>query len=197
MRSFFCACLCLFLSSCAGLPASKTPASASPSTGSPMSTLSAAPETLATVEPSAAPEQMPTPTVDHNLVSTVVASGPMIEVTFDGKECTMNGPSRIPVGGFVLKFNNLTDHSATPWLSRHYPGKTWQDVLDFLGPPGSYIDETPGWIALLAYQRSVTERPGVSYRQYNLTLEAEYDIIVEMTSDYFWPCGPFTVQSGP
>jgi hypothetical protein len=125
-----------------------------------------------------------------------VASGPLIEVTFDGKECTADGPAEIPAGNLVLKYNNLTGHMATPWVSRHYPGKTWQDILDFIGPPGSIV-ETPNWIAILGYSRSISESPEVSYRQYDLTMEAEYSIVVEDPSDHVWPCGPFIVRAAP
>jgi hypothetical protein len=106
----------------------------------------------------------------------------------------VDGPTQLPIGSLVLKFINTAGDTATPWVSRNYPGKTWQDTLDFIGAPGSYVPDIPDWIAMLFTKRSATESPVVSYRQFDLTLEAEYSIIIEMGSDLIWPCGPFVVK---
>ncbi len=139
----------------------------------------------------------PPPLARHDVVSTLVAIGPMIEVSFDGTECTVRGPSEVPVGTQVFKFINSTGHIAIPWVARNYPGKTWQDALDEIGTPGSEVSETWDWIAILGPDRYISESPSISYRQYDLTIEAEYQIVVEFPTDHLWPCGPFHVVATP
>jgi hypothetical protein len=118
----------------------------------------------------------------------------MTEVSFNGTECSFAGPGEIPVGNLITKFTNDTGHIATPWLGRCYPGKTWQDLLDWIGPPGAvFHKETPPWFALVSYDRNISESPTVSYRQYKLKIQADYVIFVEYPSDYWWPCGSFRV----
>ena len=144
--------------------------------------------------PTAAATPHPPRLSTQEAISTIVASGPMIEVSFNGTECILNGPSEIPLGPLVVKFTNSTGHIATPWVARNYPGKTWEDILDWID---THPSETPGWIAILGYDFSVSETSTVSYRQYHLDLKAEYHIVAESLTDQFWPCGPFLVVETP
>ena len=194
MKNFFFACIGLFLASCTGFASSQTPASPSAATETKAPLSSTLPVTPTVAEPTPIPTQTPVPTATPNLVSTIVASGPLIAVNFDGATCTAEGPTEIPLGSLVLKFTNTTGETATPWVNRNYPGKTWQDVLDYIGAPGSYVPDIPDWIAFLFTRRSATESPTVSYRQFDLTIAGEYAIVVEMVSDILWPCGPFLVK---
>ena len=145
-----------------------------------------------TIAPVISTTSQPPALSTEQLVATVVASGPIIEVSFDGTECKVTGDSEFPVGHLVTKFTNNSGYIATPWVARCYPDKTWQDVVDWIGPPGQvFHKETPPWLALPGHGLSVSETPTVSYRQYDLPIQADYGIWVEYPSDYWWPCGPF------
>jgi hypothetical protein len=148
------------------------------------------------ITPSVSIPPKPAALSTQDLVSTVVASGPKIEVSFDGVACSIAGPTELPTGTLYTQFTNTTGHIATPWLGRCYAGKGWEDLLDWIGPPGAiYHKETPPWFALQNPDKNVSESPSVSYRQYSLKIKAEYIIFIEYPSDYWWPCGSFRVDS--
>ena len=137
-------------------------------------------------------QTQPAPIGTRELLATALAFGPIIDVAFDGQECTTSGETNLPVGNLVTRFTNTSGHIATPWLARCYPGKGWQDLVDWIGPPGTvFHKETTPWLAIPAHERSVTESSTVTYRQYDLPIEADYVIFVEYPSDYLWPCGAF------
>lgn len=185
----------LLLTSCsAGTAAvTSTPPPPPTSTQEVVSTVAPSPSATVTSTP------QPPPTATQDLVSTMVAVGPMIDVFFDGTECTVSGPTEVPTGNLVVRFTNAStaDQLTTPWVGRLYPGKTWQDYVEWIGVPGSYHHETPEWFAIPTIVRQVTESSTVSYRQYNLDVVAEYNLTVESPGDHFWPCGPFNVIAAP
>jgi hypothetical protein len=121
----------------------------------------------------------------------------MIEVSFDGTNCTVSGPSEVPTGNQVFKFTNSSGQVVTPLVGRNYPGKTWQDVLDAIGTPGTDSGASWNFVTVLGVDRSVSESPTVSYRQYGLKLEAEHHIALEGSGGQLWPCGPFHVVAAP
>jgi hypothetical protein len=133
----------------------------------------------------------PTP----DLLGTITAIGPAIEVTWDGERCTMSGSSELNVGEQAIAFNNLSGESAYIWVSWHYPGRTWEAILHDMGTPGS--DITPSGLGIMAWDHSLTIDSRLSYRVYTFTRVAEYDIVVEGRPEHFWPCGPFNVVATP
>jgi len=195
MKLHFLPLAAILLASCAGpvATATSTPPPPPTSTQEVVSTVAPSPSATVTSTP------RPPPTAAQDVVSTMVAAGPVIEVFFDWIECTLGGPSEVPAGSLVTRFTNATGASqtATPWVGRLYPGKTWQGVLDWIGAPGSYHRDTPEWFAIPTIERQVSESSTVSYRQYNLTIVAEYTLTIEFPADHSWPCGPFNVVASP
>lgn len=69
-----------------------------------------------------------------------------IEVTFDGNECTVSGPTEVPMGNYPFIWNDLSEQQNTDfWVSRLLDGKTFQDALDLQSEPGEYYPK-PSWI---------------------------------------------------
>lgn len=59
-------------------------------------------------------------------------------VTFDGSSCTYDGPQVIREGEITMIMDNLTDTPVGLDLAKLDDGKTWQDMLDYIGEPGSH-----------------------------------------------------------
>ncbi|MCJ7566858.1 MAG: hypothetical protein MUO58_04900 [Anaerolineales bacterium] len=68
-----------------------------------------------------------------------------LTVTFDGSSCKYDGPQVIREGEITMIMNNLSDSPVFVDLARLDDDKTWQDMLDYIGEPGSY-KQRPGWI---------------------------------------------------
>ena len=59
-----------------------------------------------------------------------------IEVTFDGNECTVSGPTELPIGEHSFILNDLSETNAELWVLRLRDGKTFQYLLDEQGERG-------------------------------------------------------------
>jgi len=142
--------------------------------------------------------ELPAPTPSPDLVSTLIAFGPTINVTFDGKQCTMGGSSEITTGKQVIAFNNLSGEAGYLYVGRNYPGTTWQDVLKDIRTPGATSAKAKN-VAILPWDHMAIADEKVSYREYQFIFVGEYHIVIEGQSDYFgiWPCGPFQVITAP
>jgi hypothetical protein len=166
-----------------------------PPPATPAATTTVAPSPIATIR--STPRS--TPLATAQIISTIVAAGPVIDVFFDGTVCAVDGPSEVPTGGLVVRFTNATGpgHLTTPWVGRLYEGKTWQDYVDWLGAPGSYHSDTPEWYVIPGILRQAWESPTVSYRQYNLTVAGEYNLTMEYPGEHWYACAPFYVVASP
>lgn len=186
--------LATFLFGCAA----PTPPSATPTTAPPVD-LAATPSLNPTLSPVPTIRFTRTPTLKptSDLIPTLIAMGPMIAVTFDGLDCKVDGPTTLVIGDQVFKFTYTTDGQAFLGLARNYPGKSWQDVLNFLGEPGSQHDTFPVWISMLGYKKSVYESSSVHYYLFEFTVAGEYHMIAEYPRGSWWPCGPFSVRTAP
>jgi len=142
--------------------------------------------------------QTPAPQPTLDILSTLIAKGPSIEVTFDSTGCTVAGSPELPAGEHVIVLYNDSGESAYLFPARHYPGKTWQEILQDIGTPGS-TDAQAKDIVLLPWDYFETADERVSYRQYDFSSEGEYHIVVEGQGKYhgIWPCGPFQVVPAP
>jgi hypothetical protein len=67
-----------------------------------------------------------------------------IVLTFDGKTCHYDGPNVITEGEVTIILNNETEYVASLWAARLDEGRTWQEMLDYIGPPGTSV-ELPSW----------------------------------------------------
>lgn len=193
MKHVTCLCIALLLASCASPTQAPPTGVAFPPTGE------------ATLEPGITgplPSAVPAPSAEvvtpnptlaptPDLVGTIVASGPSIDVTFDGQTCTIAGPTEVTRGEQAVAFHNLSQGGAYAWVGRNYPGRTWQDILHDMGTPGSY--SAPEGVAIMAWDHSVIVGPELSYQVYTFAMAGEYHVVAQAHGDYFWPCGPFFV----
>ncbi|UCF60138.1 MAG: hypothetical protein JSV37_10250 [Anaerolineaceae bacterium] len=80
----------------------------------------------------------PTPT----LVAEPILFG---EVTFDGRECTVEGPEEVPRGVYYFILNDESDKNLQLWVNQIFEGKTFEDLLAWQDEPGVYVPP-PTWI---------------------------------------------------
>ena len=69
---------------------------------------------------------------------------PVFEVIFDGKGCTVTGPSELPPGEHTFTFIDQSEWEGELWLVYLDEGYTIQDQLDLQGEPGVWIPK-PSW----------------------------------------------------
>jgi len=67
-----------------------------------------------------------------------------VVLTFDGKTCHYDGPKVIAEGDLTVVLNNQTDLEASLWVVKLDEGRTWQDLLGYIGVPGSSV-HPPEW----------------------------------------------------
>ena len=85
---------------------------------------------------------------------------PEITLTFDGKSCVYDGPASIKEGEVTVTLENKSEYELSLWAFKIEDGKTWQEVLDYIGPPGSPV-EPPDWSdSMLA--RDVPDKPNAT-----------------------------------
>ena len=65
-------------------------------------------------------------------------------LTFDGKTCHYEGPEILSEGVLTVTLVNESEYDADLWAVKIEEGKTWQDMLDHIGTPGSYV-HFPEW----------------------------------------------------
>ena len=85
----------------------------------------------------------PTPIPVKPTVTT--ASPPVIEVTFDGDECKIVGPDTIPQGKVTFIMHNPGDEEYRVDVIRFDEDKTWDELVENFGPPGSERSGIPFW----------------------------------------------------
>jgi hypothetical protein len=61
----------------------------------------------------------------------------VLEVTFDGNECACNWPEVISPGEISIIFNNKSQVLTMARMMKLDEGKTWDDMLTYMGPPPS------------------------------------------------------------
>ena len=120
-----------------------------------------------------------------------------MEITFNGEECTVDGPDEIPIGTHVFVFHNKSDLDVHLVPLRHYPEKTWHDAINWVeencGPPGTHCAQTASWMAGVPPERSVFDGLKTRYKQFDFTIAAEYSLWAESSAFLLWPCEPFFV----
>ena len=62
----------------------------------------------------------------------------VIEVTFDGNDCTVTGPSELPPGEHTFTFVDQSEWEGELWLVYLDEGKSFQDNLDMQSEPGEW-----------------------------------------------------------
>lgn len=64
---------------------------------------------------------------------TDVASGDsrLVQFTFDGEQCTYEGPAELSAGDVEIVFHNQSSQATFAWFGRLDEGKTTQDIIDY------------------------------------------------------------------
>ncbi|MFC1527493.1 hypothetical protein ACFL5D_01955 [Candidatus Neomarinimicrobiota bacterium] len=130
------------------------------------------------------------------LLSACTSSSEII-VTFDGKKCTMSGPSVLLIGEHSFILNDKSDKKVDLWIGRLLEGKTVQDLYDGQGEPSVWFPK-PNWFYYT--QQIGTEwinDNGGEVWTYSLKEEAEYVIYVgiyQKDKKNLWFC-PQTLQT--
>ncbi|TET35286.1 MAG: hypothetical protein E3J69_05375 [Anaerolineales bacterium] len=79
------------------------------------------------------------------LMAACARSEEMIEVTFDGKECTITGQTELLTGEQLFVYKNLSNMELDLWAGRFLDGHTAQEYFDLQSEPGEYY-EKPSWV---------------------------------------------------
>ena len=116
------------------------------------------------------------------------------EVTFDGHQCSVTGPSETTVGSKVFLFTNNSGKRAILYVCRLETEKSYNDVLEYIGEPGSDVPEVV-WCKKIV---GTYEFPGEKSSLWKFYFqEGEYSILCEQT-EYpagIWPGSRFFVRS--
>lgn len=113
-----------------------------------------------------------------------------IVITFDGEECTYDGPSVVDGGEQIITLKNNSGWEVNLDVSRIDEGKTWQDVLDH--ESGLESGHRPAWLTSVVIGTS-PDNPEA--REYTLT-EGLYSIVCWSSSPHVvWPAAPLEVRS--
>ena len=79
-------------------------------------------------------------------------------LTFDGETCNYDGPNVITQGQLTIVLNNKTDLDVDLWVAKLNEGRTWQDMLDYIGLPGSNVHRPP-WSSSSISMTTVANNP--------------------------------------
>lgn len=116
-----------------------------------------------------------------------------IEVTFNGNECTVSGPSEIPIGERPIILNDLSDMNMRLFVSRLIDGKTFQDLLDLQSEPGE-LYPAPSWVVDAQKYSASDSEDSI----YVLDEPGEYALYVySLSPEILWLCAPRQVIEAP
>ena len=151
--------------------------------------------------PAATPTPIPptaTPTPTSEPLPGSVAEG--IEVTFDGNDCTVTGPTELPAGEHTFIFIDQSDMRGELSLVYLEDGKTFQDLLDEQIGPGVWSPKQ-SWVIYdtrvsIEFQESNGRR--VDSSTWKLDKVGEHTIICYVsTPQMIWVAAPFMVVETP
>ena len=66
-------------------------------------------------------------------------------IDFDGETASYEGPEVLTAGEMKVILNNNSEYDLDVLFLKLEDGKTWQDVLDYVGTPGSDVPP-PSWV---------------------------------------------------
>ncbi len=123
----------------------------------------------------------------------------IIEVTFDGNECTVAGPTEVPPGDQAFVLTDVSDLGAVLFARMLVDGHTFQDALDTeqeAGGPGVYWTR-PSWFAGAPVDMDPPEIDLADNQQLLASrLYAGNHLVGLYTttgSELIWLCGPLDV----
>ncbi len=153
----------------------------------------------ATTQPE--PTSTPLPPTDTSKPPTQVPQP--IEVTLDGKGCTVTGPTELPMGEHQFVFIDLVEDNedsfhADLYVQNYIDGKTLQDLFDFQGEPGKYYYDPPWAIRVPKIGTEWNESIEGKIYTYLLNEEGEHVIVIVENSPLgVWICAPLWVIEAP
>lgn len=112
-----------------------------------------------------------------------------IILTYDGEVCKYDGPSVATEGERVMTLKNTTEHDSNLIVVKLDEGNTWQDMIDFIGEPGSYVELLPGISTVMT--STVPGNPEA--KEYSLQ-EGLYAIFCLDNEGGVWPGSPLEVK---
>jgi len=136
------------------------------------------------------------------LLMTTCASGDEeIEVTWDGNECTVTGPTELPVGNHSFALIDLSDQEVELEVIILLEGKTLQEALDEQGEPGrwwprpDWIVKSPQWMG-----PAKIDEKGRELWTFVLDKEGDYYVVVKIDlpdTNNIWFCTQPLVVEAP
>ena len=79
----------------------------------------------------------------------------LLQLTFDGENCTYEGPTALTPGPVELIFRNESKELACVNFVRHTGDETIQDAIDYIGEEPCTVHR-PGWVVTLGTERFVS-----------------------------------------
>ncbi len=144
------------------------------------------------------PTSTPLPPTDTSIPPTQVPQP--IEVTFTGEECTVTGPTELPMGEHQFILRDLTEKNADLFVQYFIDGKTVQDYLDLQSEPGEWVEYTNNTLTIMAIMRGAEWNESIDGKVYTYLLneEGEHVILVGGHSPRsIWICAPLWVIEAP
>jgi hypothetical protein len=139
-----------------------------------------------TPEPTNTPE--PSPTLEPTNTNTPEPIEITFEVTFDGKGCTVSGPTEVPIGDYSFLLNNTSDSRVKLVVGQLLDGHSFQDLVDLQTEPGDNFMIEP-WMSKPFYYTK-------DHRIYFVSLDeaGEHVISISVYNHVgIWLCIPFQV----
>jgi len=112
------------------------------------------------------------------------------EVTWDGNECIVTGPSVVPVGYHEFVWRDHTNHGYGFAVRYLHEGYTYQDMLDVQGEPGKLFSR-PSWVEEIEGSYRRDDSIDAEVFTFHFDQEGNYDIHLWDTN-FLWICGGLT-----
>jgi len=114
------------------------------------------------------------------------------EVTFDGNDCTVSGPTEVPIGDYSFLLNNVSGQKVLLGVTQFLDGHTFQDLIDLQTEPGdNFMIES--WMSKPSYYTK-------DHITWTVSLDeaGEHGILISVYNHIgIWLCAPFQVIENP
>lgn len=84
---------------------------------------------------------------------TVAGESRVLQMTFDGQQCTYEGPSALSAGEIEITYHNQSAERGWAWFGRLDEGRTIQEIIDYTADPPT--QNSPTWTTGLWIQLSI------------------------------------------
>jgi len=129
---------------------------------------------------------------------------PTYEIFFDGEECIVEGPSELNTGEYLFILNNQTDLPANLSLGSLFGERTFDDYLlwqeENCGGEGSHCEDDDGQYISFEFatwynpKKQANEGIETQYKLFDINMEREYLIWVDLDMWWGWLCAPIQVS---